>query len=65
VRLSRLLAALTLAWLALGGLPRLGLRPPGWAAHVAQRGRPSLLRLALAYLDERGDRPAAGLPGRP
>jgi hypothetical protein len=66
-RLSRLLAALTLAlaWLALLGLPRLGLLPPGWHAHVAQRGRPSLLSLALAYLDERGDLPAACLPGAP
>ena len=41
VRLTRLLAALTLAlgWLTLLGLPRLGLLPDGWHAHVAQRGR--------------------------
>jgi Transposase DDE domain len=66
-RLSRLLAALTLAlaWLTLLGLPRLGLLPPGWHAHVAQRGRASLLRLALAWLDERGDLPAACLPAAP
>jgi hypothetical protein len=66
-RPSRLLAAptLALAWLALAALPRLGLLPPGWAARVAQRGRPSRLGLALASLDERGDLPAACLPGAP
>jgi Transposase DDE domain len=66
-RLSRLLAALTLAlaWLTLAALPAVGALPPGWHAHVAQRGRASLLRLALAWLDERGDLPPACLPGTP
>ena len=66
-RLSRLLAALTLAlaWLALAALPALGALPPGWPAHVAQWGQPSLLSLALALLDERRDLPPACLPGGP
>ena len=66
-RLSRLLAALTLAlaWLTLAALPELGALPPGWPAHVAQRGRASLTSLALALLDERRDLPAACLPGGP
>jgi hypothetical protein len=66
-RLTRLLAALTLAlaWLALAALPAVGALPAGWHAHVAQRGRASLLSLALAWLDERRDLPAACLPGAP
>jgi hypothetical protein len=66
-RLSRLLMALTiaLAWLTLLGLPRLGLLPAGWEAHVAQRGRASVISLALAYLDEYRDLPPAGLPAPP
>ena len=42
-RLSRLLAALTLAlaWLTLAALPELGALPPGWAARVAQWGVPA------------------------
>jgi DDE family transposase len=64
VRLSRLLAALTLAlaWLTLAALPEVGALPRGWAAAVAQRGRPSLLTLALALLDHRRDLPPACLP---
>lgn len=63
-RLTRLLAALTLAlsWLTLLGLPRLGLLPQGWHAHVAQRGRASIVSQALAYLDESGHLPDACLP---
>jgi hypothetical protein len=66
-RLTRLLMALTLAsaWLALAALPSAGALPADWHAHVAQRGRASLLSLALALLDERGDLPAACLPGTP
>ena len=63
-RLSRLLLALTLAlaWLSLLALPELHARPPGWHAHVAQRGRASLITLALALLDHLRDLPAACLP---
>lgn len=65
VRLTRLLAALTLAlsWLTLLGLPRLGLLPDGWHAHVAQRGKASIVSQALAFLDEYGHLPDACLPG--
>src|SRR5207248_11128892 len=64
LRLTRLLAALTLAlsWLTLLGLPRPGLLPDGWLAHVAQRGQASILSQALAYLDEFRLLPAACLP---
>lgn len=63
-RLSRLLVGLTIAlcWLCLLALPELGLLPPGWHAHVAQRGRASLLSLALALLDHLQDLPPACLP---
>jgi hypothetical protein len=66
-RLTRLLAALTLAlsWLTLLGLPRLGVLPHDWHAHVAQRGKASLLSQALAFLDEYGQLPDACLPGIP
>jgi hypothetical protein len=52
-RLSRLLAALTLAlaWLALLALPGGPHLPPRWRAAVAQWGRPSTTTLALAHLD--------------
>jgi hypothetical protein len=43
-----------LSWLTLLGLPRLGLLPHGWHAHVTQRGKASILSQALAYLDEFG-----------
>jgi hypothetical protein len=64
LRLTRLLAALTLAlsWLTLLGLPRLNLLPDGWHAHVAQRGKASIVSQALAYLDEYGQLPDACLP---
>lgn len=67
LRLTRLLAALTLAlsWLTLLGLPRLGVLPEGWEAHVAQRGKASVVRQALAYLDEYGQLPDACLPPIP
>jgi len=63
-RLSRLLAALTLAlaWLTLAALPELGALPPGWAARVAQWGRASLITLALEWLDHLGNLPPACLP---
>ena len=63
-RLSRLLVALTLAlaWLTLAALPELGALPPGWAAHVAQWGRASLISLALDLLDYLRDLPLACLP---
>jgi hypothetical protein len=67
VRLSRLLAALTLAltWLTLAALPEVGALPGGWAAAVAQRGRPSLITLALALLDHLQNLPPACLPTAP
>ena len=49
-------------FLTLLGLPRLGLLPDGWPAHVSQRGRVSILSQALAYLDEFRLLPAACLP---
>ena len=63
-RLSRLLAALTLAlaWLTLAALPEVGALPRGWVATVAQRGRPSLISLALALLDHLHNLPRACLP---
>lgn len=63
-RLTRLLAALTLAlsWLTLLGLPRLGVLPQNWEAHVAQRGKASILSQALAFLDEYQHLPDACLP---
>ena len=63
-RLSRLLAALTLAlaWLTLAALPELRALPPGWPARVAQWGRASLITLALELLDHLGDLPPACLP---
>jgi hypothetical protein len=66
-RLNRLLAALTcaLAWLAVLGLPRRGVQPPGWRAAVAAWGRVSFLTLALELLDTLRDLPAACLPGGP
>jgi hypothetical protein len=63
-RLDRLLVGLTIAlcWLGLLGLPELGCLPPGWHAHLAQRGRVSILTLALALLDELQDLPLRCLP---
>jgi hypothetical protein len=64
-RLSRLVMALTLAlsWLTVLGLPRRGLLPPQWDAHVSQRGRVSVLTRALTYLDEYRSLPSECLPG--
>ena len=56
---------LALAWLTLAALPEVGALPAGWRAHVGPWGRPSLLGLALALLDERRDLPAACLPASP
>lgn len=66
-QLNRLLMALTLAlsWVTLLGLPRLGLLPDGWEAHIGQRGKTSILSQALAYLDEVRLLPDACLPGAP
>ncbi len=63
-RLSRLLVALTLAlsWLTLAALPEIGALPPNWYAAVSQRGRVSLISLALALLDRLGNLPLACLP---
>jgi hypothetical protein len=63
-RLSRLLVALTvaLAWLTLMGLPEVGVMPRGWHSVVAQRGRASIISLALALLDELGNIPPSCLP---
>lgn len=63
-RLSRLLAALTLAltWLTLAALPEVGALPRGWTAATAQRGRPSLITLALTLLDHLQNLPPACLP---
>ena len=63
-RLSRLLMALTIAlsWLTLMGLPEVGALPRRWHAAVAQRGRASVVSLALTLLDELGDLPLSCLP---
>jgi hypothetical protein len=63
-RLSRLLMALTiaLAWLTLAALPEIGALPRRWHSAVAQRGRASVISLALALLDHLGNLPLACLP---
>jgi hypothetical protein len=65
-RLGRLfLMALTvaLAWLTLMGLPEeVGAMPSRWHAAVAQRGRASIVSLALALLDKLGNIPSSCLP---
>lgn len=63
-RLSRLLMALTIAlsWLTLAALPEIGALPKDFHAVVSQRGRASLISLALALLDELGDLPSSCLP---
>jgi hypothetical protein len=63
-RLGRLVAALGLAtaWLHLLALPEVGALPRGWAASVVTHGRASLVALALALLDHRGDFPPRALP---
>jgi hypothetical protein len=63
-RLSRLLSALTIAlsWLTLAALPEIGALPKGFHAAVSQRGRASLISLALALLDELGNLPPSCLP---
>lgn len=64
-RLSRLLAALTIAlsWLTLAALPEIGAVRKGLQAAVSQRGRASVISLALALLEELGDLPSSCLPG--
>jgi DDE family transposase len=66
-RLSRLLAAFTLAlcWLTLLALPHVRALPDDWRTAVAAWGRPSLLSLALEYLDTFHDLPATCLPSGP
>ncbi len=56
-RLSRLLAALTvaLAWLTRLALPAGCYLPPHWRARVAAWGRPSVTTLALEFLDDQSD----------
>ncbi len=63
-RLSRLLIGLTvaLAWLTLMALPEVGVMPRRWHAAVAQRGRASVISLALALLEKLGDLPPSCLP---
>ncbi len=63
-RLSRLLIGLTvaLAWLTLMALPEVGVMPRRWHAVVAQRGRASVISLALALLEKLGDLPPSCLP---
>jgi hypothetical protein len=65
-RLGRLVAALSLAvaWLHLIALPKTGTLPRGWAASVVTCGRASLVSLALAFLDDRGELPPNILPRR-
>lgn len=55
-RLSRLLAALTMAlsWLTLAALPEIGALPEGFHAAVSGRGRASVISLGLALSDELG-----------
>jgi hypothetical protein len=63
-RLSRLLMAFTVAlsWLTLMALPEIGALPRGWHAAVAQRGRASVISLALALLDHLQNLPLSCLP---
>ncbi len=63
-RFGRLLMALTvaLAWLTLMGLPEVGAMPRRWQTAVAQRGRASIISLALALLDKVGNIPLSCLP---
>ena len=63
-RLSRLLSALTIAlsWLTLAALPEIGALPKGFHAAISQRGRVSLISLALALLDRLGNLPPSCLP---
>ena len=63
-RLSRLVMALTVAlgWLTLMGLPEVGVMPRGWHSAVAQRGRASVISLALALLEDLGNIPPSCLP---
>jgi hypothetical protein len=63
-RLSRLLAALTIAlsWLTLAALPEIGAVPRGFHAAISQRGRASVISLALALLEKLGDLPSSCLP---
>jgi hypothetical protein len=64
-RLSRLLAALTIAlsWLTLAALPEIGALPERFHATISQRGRVSVISLALALLEKLGDLPPSCLPG--
>lgn len=63
-RLSRLLSALSIALsrLTLAALPEIGALPKGFHAVVSQRGRASLISLALALLDKLGNLPPSCLP---
>jgi hypothetical protein len=66
-RLGRLLVGLTLAqaWLSLSALPQFKQQLRGGVAAVVQRGRASLMTLALALFDEHGALPLACLPHAP
>jgi hypothetical protein len=66
-RLGRLLLGLTLAlaWLTLSALPQMKARLAGGVPAIAQRGRVSLITLALALFDERQGLPLECLPHAP
>ena len=63
-RLCRLLMGLTIAllWLTLMGLPEVGAMPRHWHTRVAQRGRASVVSVALELLDHMQDLPSSCLP---
>lgn len=63
-RLCRLLMALTIAlsWLSLMGLPEVGAMPRRWHTRVAQRGRASVVSVALELLEYMQDLPSSCLP---
>lgn len=53
-----------LSWLTstAGASAEVGAMPDGWRASVSQRGRASVVSLALALLEKLGDLPLACLP---
>jgi hypothetical protein len=54
--------SIALSWLTLAALPEIGALPKGFYAAVCQRGRTSLISLALALLDKLGNQPPSCLP---
>jgi hypothetical protein len=53
---------IALSWLTLMGLPETGVMPRGWQAVVSQRGKASVVSLALALLETLEDLPLSCLP---